>query len=202
MKMKIELEKHNPLWKGLFENIKTELIEKIGFLHPRIEHIGSTSIEGLSAKPIIDILIGLEHSELLQEVINPLLEINYVYYPIYNEIMPYRRFFIKYKSEAYQLKILNIVNNEQDVPKSTEEHNLRLAHIHILTYESEHWIRHIAFRDYLKEHISVQKQYQELKENLSTKNWSDGNDYNRAKNDFIKTEEKKAINWYVKRMNR
>jgi GrpB-like predicted nucleotidyltransferase (UPF0157 family) len=81
--MKIELEKHSPLWKEQFENIKTELIEKIGFLHPHIEHIGSTSVKGLSAKPIIDILIGLESRDLLEEVINPLLEINYVYYPVF-----------------------------------------------------------------------------------------------------------------------
>lgn len=200
--MKIELEKYSPFWKDQFGDIKTELIEKIGFLNPHIEHIGSTSIEGLSAKPIIDILIGLEHFDLIQEVINPLLEINYVYYPIFNEIMPYRRFFIKHKSETNQLKILNIINNEQDVPKSTEEHNLRLAHIHILTHNSEHWIRHIAFRDYLIAHLSVQKEYQELKEKLSTKDWSDGNDYNRAKNDFIKAEEKKAIDWYIKTTNR
>lgn len=200
--MKIELEKYSPFWKDQFGDIKTELIEKIGFLHPRIEHIGSTSVEGLSAKPIIDILIGLERFELLQEVINPLLEINYVYYPVFNEIMPYRRFFIKHKNEAYPLKMLNIVNSERDIPKSTEEHNSRLAHIHVLTYNSEHWIRHIAFRDYLKEHLSVQKEYQELKEKLSAKDWSDGNDYNKAKNNFIKIEEKRAIDWYIETTNR
>jgi hypothetical protein len=53
-------------------------------------------------------------------------------------MMPYRRFFIKHKSQADHFKILNIVNNKQDVPKSTQEHNLRLAHIHILTYNSQH----------------------------------------------------------------
>lgn len=196
--MKIVLEKHNPEWENQFRNIKVELIKKIGFIQPHIEHIGSTSINGLSAKPIIDILIGLESSDLLNEVINPLLEQDYVYYPIYNEIMPYRRFFVKHKNKTEHL---SIINNEKDIPKSTEEHNLRLAHIHILTYNSEHWIRHIAFRNYLREHLSVQKEYQKLKEKLSTKDWLDGNDYNKAKDDFIKTEEKRAINWYRKITN-
>jgi len=197
--MKIELEKYNPEWQNQFEKIKIELIENIRFLHPHIEHIGSTSIKGFSAKPIIDILIGLERSDLLDEAINPLLEQDYVYYPIFNETMPYRRFFIKHKEKSNHL---NIIKGEKDIPQSTEEHNLRLAHIHILTYNSEHWVRHIAFRNYLREHLSVQKEYQKLKENLSTKEWTDGNDYNKAKDSFIKTEEKKAINWYNKTTNR
>lgn len=200
--MKIELERHNPEWEKQFKDIKEELVKKIGFANPHIEHIGSTSIDGLSAKPIIDILIGLERSDLLDEVINPLLEQDYVYYPVFNEMMPYRRFFVKHKSKARYLSIPNVINNEQHIPKSTEEHNARLAHIHILTYNSEHWTRHIAFRDYLKEHLDVRKEYQKLKEELSTKDWLDGNDYNKAKDSFIKTEEKKAIDWYNKATNR
>ena len=69
-------------------------------------------------------------------------------------------------------------------------------------YNSEHWIRHIAFRNYLREHVTIQKEYQKLKRELSTKDWLDGNDYNKAKNDFIKIEEKKAIDWYLKTKNR
>lgn len=195
--MKIELQKYNPEWENEFKNIKAELIKKIGFVNPHIEHIGSTSINGLSAKPIIDILIGLENSDLLDEVINPLLEQDYVYYPVFNEMMPYRRFFVKHKNKTH-LNTINIINNEKDIPKSTEEHNSRLAHIHILIYNSEHWLRHIAFRNYLRAHLSIQKEYQKLKEELSMKNWLDGNDYNKAKNDFIKIEEKKAIDWYIK----
>lgn len=200
--MKIELERHNPEWENQFKSIKEELVKKIGFVNPQIEHIGSTSIDGLSAKPIIDILIGLERSDLLDEVIHPLLEQDYVYYPVFNEMMPYRRFFVKHTSKAGHLSIPNVINNEQDIPKSTEEHSARLAHIHILSYNSEHWIRHIAFRDYLREHLDVRKEYQKLKEELSIKDWLDGNDYNKAKDSFIKTEEKKAIDWYNKTTDR
>lgn len=200
--MKIELERYNPEWENHFITIKAELIKEIGFLKPHIEHIGSTAINGLSAKPIIDILIGLEHSDLLDAVINPLLQQDYIYYPVFNEIMPYRRFFLKHKNKTEYLTNPNIISNQQDIPKSTEEHNLRLAHIHVLTYNSEHWIRHIAFRNYLREHSNVLKDYQTLKEELSTRDWIDGSDYNKAKDDFIKTEEKKAIDWYSKTINR
>jgi GrpB-like predicted nucleotidyltransferase (UPF0157 family) len=49
--------------------------------------------------------------------------------------------------------------------------------------------------------LSVQKEYQKLKEKLSTKDWLDGNDYNNAKNDFIKTEEKRAVDWFIRKAN-
>lgn len=200
--MKIELEQHNPLWKDQFGTIKTELAEKISFLHLHIAHIGSTAVPGLPAKPIIDILIGLEHSHLLGEVINPLLELGYTYYPVFNEMLPYRRFFVKHNTKADRLKMLKVIDQEQAIPKSTEEHNLRLAHIHVLKYNSEHWIRHIAFRDYLIAHTSVQEAYQKLKEKLRTKEWADGNAYNKAKNEFIKTEERRAVDWYINTANR
>ena len=72
----------------------------------------------------------------------------------------------------------------------------KLSHIHIWLYNSDDWIRHIAFRDYLIEHPNDMLQYEELKKNLSEKEWLDGNEYNDAKNDFIKNLELKAILWY------
>ncbi|MFA4870114.1 MAG: GrpB family protein [Pedobacter sp.] len=61
---------------------------------------------------------------------------------------------------------------------------------------SEHWMRHIAFRDYLRTHPEIRAEYQQLKEELSTQEWKDGNEYNEAKDSFIKTVEQKAVKWY------
>lgn len=192
--MKIHLEKYNPNWQQSFEQIKIELASIIGVLNPRIEHIGSTSIEGLLAKPIIDILIGLENENDLEKVAEPLIKQGYCYYELYNTSMPYRRFFTKHKTDNHNTP--SIIKVDKDTPRSTEEHNQRLAHIHILPYGSEHWTRHIAFRDYLRTHPNVKEAYQNLKNNLSDKEWKDGNDYNDAKDSFIKTEEAKAVSWY------
>jgi len=57
--MKIKLGLYNPQWVGDFNKIKIELTELLGSINPRIEHIGSTSVEGLSAKQIIDVLVGV-----------------------------------------------------------------------------------------------------------------------------------------------
>jgi GrpB-like predicted nucleotidyltransferase (UPF0157 family) len=115
-------------------------------------------------------------------------------------MMPYRRFFVKHNSE--NLDIPNPIKYETEIPNSTQEHNLRSVHVHILEYNSPHWIRHIAFRDYLGTFSDVRNDYQILKENLSHKEWFDGNDYNLAKDSFIKRTEKKATEWYNSTTNK
>lgn len=195
--MKITFEKYNPSWKKQFESIKNELMEDIGFLNPRIEHIGSTSVEGLSAKPIIDIMIGVRSEEDLNKIPSLLKGKTYVYYEKYNEDMPYRRFFIKLKDLPQNLDLPEIIHQGDEIHEKMHDHKLRIAHIHSIPVSSEHWLRHIAFRDYLRTHPEVRDEYQKLKEHLSLQEWYDGNDYNEGKDPFIKKEEQKAVQWYL-----
>lgn len=194
--MKIKLENYDISWPKKFAEVKSELLELIGFLNPKIEHIGSTSVEGLSAKPIIDILVGLENENDLDKTVKPLIDNNYVYYEKYNKEMSYRRFFVKHKAHFISPTVPEIITDSDPVPADMEEHNNRLAHIHILVFNSEHWIRHKAFRDYLRTYPKIKNEYQRLKEQLKSQEWHDGNEYNKAKDKFIKEEEQKAINWY------
>ncbi|SHG03812.1 GrpB family protein [Pedobacter caeni] len=194
--MKITFEKHNPLWEQAFGHIEKELVNVLGFLNPRIEHIGSTSVNGLSAKPILDIMIGLKRAADLDLCPPSLMEKDYVYYENYNLDMPYRRFFVKLKDSPQSLSLPVHIKPGDMIPKELHNHTLRLAHIHILPLNSEHWIRHIAFRDYLRTHPEVRAGYQQLKEELSLQEWKDGNEYNDAKDSFIKREEQKAVKWY------
>src|SRR5690606_17563066 len=78
----------------------------------------------------------------------------------------------------------------------TQDHTLRKAHIHVLPRNSPHWQRHIAFRDYLQTHPTVKEEYQALKEKLTKQVWRDGNEYNEAKNAFIKVVEERALKWH------
>ncbi|AZA78064.1 GrpB family protein [Chryseobacterium sp. G0186] len=195
--MKITFEKYNPLWKSQFESLKNELEKSIGFLHPRIEHIGSTSVEGLSAKPVIDMMIGVKDEVELDQIPSLLQGKDYVYYEKYNEEMPYRRFFIKLIDKPQNLGFPEIIHHDDQIPEGLHNHSLRVAHIHTIPTSSEHWLRHIAFRDYLRSHHEVKVEYQQLKEELSKREWLDGNDYNEGKDPFIKREERNAIQWYV-----
>ncbi|SIS84232.1 GrpB domain, predicted nucleotidyltransferase, UPF0157 family [Chryseobacterium ureilyticum] len=195
--MKVTFEKYNPIWKEQFESIKKDLEKNIGFLQPEIEHIGSTSVEGLSAKPIIDIMIGVKNETELDQIPSLLQGKDYVYYEKYNEEMPYRRFFIKLKDKPQTLGFPEIIHLGDQIPEELHNHQLRIAHIHTIPTSSEHWLRHIAFRDYLRSHPDIKEEYQQLKEKLSQLEWIDGNDYNEGKDPFIKKEEQNAIQWYL-----
>lgn len=195
--MKVTFEEYNPIWKEQFESIKKELEKSIGFLQPEIEHIGSTSVEGLSAKPIIDMMIGVRNETELDQIPPLLLGKDYVYYEKYNEEMPYRRFFIKLTDKPQILGFPEIIHPGDEIPEELHNHQLRIAHIHTIPTSSEHWLRHLAFRDYLRSHPKVKEEYQQLKEKLSKREWIDGNDYNDGKDPFIKREEENAIRWYL-----
>lgn len=195
--MKIVLENNFKEWDIEFSKIKTELQQTLFFAQPIIEHIGSTAIPNILAKPIIDILVGIKQDTNIDDTIIPLRNKNYVYIEKYNSVMPYRRFFIKLKEDTTHLIFPNIIKGNKVIPKKIEQN--KLAHIHILEYNTSHWVRHIAFRDYLKANVDIKNAYQALKVSLSFENWKDGNEYNAAKNNFIKNTEIEALNWCLNR---
>lgn len=194
--MKLPFESYNPAWKTMFEGLKEELSEMLLVLSPLIEHIGSTSVDGLSAKPIIDIMIGVSDYRDLDRVPLFLNNGSYVYYEKYNEDMPYRRFFVRLTANAKELGLMEVIGKEDDIPEQMHDHSLRMAHVHVIPTDSEHWLRHIAFRDYLRAHPAIVQEYQTLKERLTQQEWKDGNDYNAGKDVFLKREEQNALRWY------
>jgi GrpB-like predicted nucleotidyltransferase (UPF0157 family) len=192
--MKINIDPYNPNWAYLFIELKNEILESLHFLNPTIEHIGSTSIIDLSSKPIIDILVGIPSLEQLNETIQPLIDLKYIYFEKFNSSMPNRRFYVKLKNKTNFYNAPEVFTKNDIIPNELNEH--KLAHVHIFENNSLDYKRHIAFRDYLKKHSVEKEKYQQLKLDLSSKFWKDGSEYNSAKNDFIKNLEQKAIQWY------
>ena len=111
--------------------------------------------------------------------------------------MPYRRFFVKLKAKPDNILIPNVYYQKDEIPNEINDY--KLAHIHVIEYNSFHWTRHIAFREYLRNHVDIKNEYQAIKINLSNLNWRDGNEYNAAKDNFIKRTEQDAIEWHEKR---
>ena len=192
--MKIKIEEYNRDWTGQFEKIKADLYSILIKLNPKIEHIGSTSVPDLAAKPIIDIQVGIKNSNDLDKTIEPMINNHYIYYEIYNSVMPNRRLFVGLKDKKYIRNFQNIYSKGDFIPHE-KINQLRLTHVHIWEHGTKDWNRHIAFRNYLREHAEVKGQYESLKKQLTLKDWKDGNDYNDAKDSFIKTTEAKAILW-------
>ncbi|HLS94556.1 MAG TPA: GrpB family protein [Sphingobacterium sp.] len=194
--MILPFETYDPAWKLAFEDIKDQLSRLLSPLEPRIDHIGSTAVEGLSAKPIIDVLVGVRDQSSLDRVPVLLSGDHYVYYEKYNTEMPYRRFFLLLRDRPDKLGLPSYIGPTDEIPARLHDYVWRQAHIHVIPISSVHWLRHIAFRDYLRAHPEVVKAYQALKEKLVKLPWEDGNDYNAAKDAFLKVEESKALDWY------
>lgn len=194
--MKLVVQPYTIKWKEQFSTIAEELKKLLGDEDIQIDHIGSTAVEGLSAKPIIDIQLGVKDRNALDGISNMLQAPNLVYYEKYNEFMPQRRFFVLFNRSTNDLGVPSIVKLKEAIPDILHNHDLRIAHIHVFIKESEDWLRHIAFRDYLRNHPKIKNSYQSLKELLGEQDWKDGNDYNAAKDDFLKKEERKALAWY------
>lgn len=158
----IILEPYSPAWPLLFEEEKTSLLQVIGAWVVEIEHIGSTAIAGLSAKPVIDILIGVRSlSDADEHCIEKIKALGYTYRQEFEKQIPERRFFQKSRRDAS-----------------------RIAHIHLVEFGSEIWKRHLLFRDYLRSHPDVSAQYEALKRALASQ-FSDTNEYANAKTPFI-----------------
>lgn len=192
--MRVEVEKYNPEWSTVFKCLQIELEALLRDFKPIIEHIGSTAVPGLSSKPVIDILVGVRKPESLDKVPGSLIRHDYVYYQKYDEMMPYRRFFVKLKSRPCNFTIPKTYKITDEIPEDIDPY--KLAHVHVLEYESNNWLRHIAFRDYLKHNADIKQEYEDFKLTLNKLFWFDNREYSRAKDEFIKDAEKKALMWY------
>ena len=156
---------YQPSWKEKFRKEKENLQDVFGDEAIAIEHIGSTSIEGLSAKPIIDIAVLVKSIDNIQHFVSKVSSLGYTYYP---EMSSVERIFLrKGRPVEYHLSIT--------CPK------------HIF------WDRNIIFRDYLRKHPELMREYENLKKtNLKETPKEDFDDlshskiYNKGKGDFVK----------------
>ncbi|MBR5527851.1 MAG: GrpB family protein [Clostridia bacterium] len=126
-------------WRTAFEKIKNELEEAIGNLILGIEHVGSTSVEGMSAKPCIDIDVIIKDHSVLGEVIRGLATIGYIH--------------------EGDLGI-----KDREAFKYTDKPHLMMHHLYVCPQNSEELHRHIAFRDFLRNNIKAVKKYSLIKE--------------------------------------
>ena len=130
-------------WPTLFEAEAADIRAAMGSLAQRIEHVGSTSVPGLAAKPVIDIQVSVASLETLGIYAASLAQLGYGHIPFGPLIDSVYPFFQK-----------------PAVWPSTH-------HIHLCVLGSEHERRHLAFRDYLRSHPAVAAEYVEIKLSLA-----------------------------------
>ena len=151
---------YDPQWPVNFEAIRREVAEALGPLALRIEHVGSTSVPGLSAKPIIDLDVVISGYPVFSEVVEKLAQLGYIHEGDLG--IPQREAF------CYEGK----------------EH-LQKHHLYVCPENSPELHRHITFRDYLRSHPDAAAQYAASKENAANMYPNDVDGYIRCKSPCI-----------------
>jgi GrpB-like predicted nucleotidyltransferase (UPF0157 family) len=155
----VEIVSYDPAWPIRFAEeagvLRGALAE---WLVGPIEHIGSTAVPGLAAKPVIDIMAAVQTLEASRSAISAASALGYCYFP-------YRP-----DSEHWFCK-----------PSPA----FRTHHLHLVPIDSPQWRRAVAFRDYLRAHSDVAGEYETLKRQLALEYRDDREAYTQAKHPFI-----------------
>jgi GrpB-like predicted nucleotidyltransferase (UPF0157 family) len=159
---RVELVDHDPRWAELFEEERERLAGVFDGRAVGIEHIGSTSVPDLCAKPIVDVLIGLRELELTDEQIAAMQRLGYDYLGEHG--LPGRLFFRK---------------------------DPRTHHVHVVQYGGEHWERQMVFRDTLRSDPEERRRYDEFKRRLAEEGHP-REAYTELKTPFIREVEARA----------
>jgi GrpB-like predicted nucleotidyltransferase (UPF0157 family) len=158
----VELREYDPTWAELFESERQLLAGIFGSRAVAIEHVGSTSVPGLSAKPIVDVLIGLRELSLSEEEIDAMRALGYEYLGEHG--LPGRLFFRK---------------------------EPRTHHVHVVENGGEHWERQLAFRDVLRSDAEERQRYDAFKRRLAAEGHP-RDVYTELKTPFIREVEARA----------
>jgi GrpB-like predicted nucleotidyltransferase (UPF0157 family) len=168
--MKVHVVPYDPNWPAEFNAEAVRLRSALGDIAVALHHIGSTSIPGLSAKPIIDILMEVDDLQRLEARSSELAALGYE--PKGEFGIPGRRYFRK------------------ECPTGVRTH-----HIHAFESGSPQIARHIAFREYMMAHPLIAQSYSLLKQQLAAAHPEDIEAYMDGKDLFIKEHEAKALTW-------
>lgn len=152
---------YDPRWQTLFAEEAARIKEALDKNIIAIEHIGSTAVPGLAAKPIIDLMVGVHSLVDGQSAISPLESLGYVYWRENPD--PRRMFFVK------------------GMPPYGKQ---RTHHVHIVEANGEFWQR-LLFRDYLRTHREEAQRYEALKRELAARFRSDRQSYTDGKSEYI-----------------
>jgi GrpB-like predicted nucleotidyltransferase (UPF0157 family) len=157
---KIVVEPYSETWEQAFLDIKAEIADALGALVIRIEHVGSTSVRGLSAKPIIDLDVVIQDRSSLSAAIAALERIGY-----------------RHEGD------LGIPGREAFAYDGKE--HLMEHHLYVCPEDSAELRRHVAFRDYLRMHPEAVRAYSRIKEEGARLYPYDREKYTEHKSAFI-----------------
>lgn len=154
---------YDPRWPERYEREEERLLDAIGECVERIEHVGSTAVPGLAAKPIVDITATLADWDEADDCVGPVENLRYDYFPESAERDSEWRYF-------------------ERRPEDGQAFNLHLRPSGI-----DHLERNLRLRDYLREHPGAAREYEEIKREAAVEHPDDIEAYSEAKTEFIES---------------
>ena len=167
-KQKIRVDDYDATWPELYERERQALAEAFGSYALAIEHVGSTSVPGLAAKPVIDIAVGTESYPLPDEVIRRVEALGYEHKGEFG--IPRRHYFRKNGPPC-------------------------VVHVHANEIAGDSYRHHVLFRDYLRAHPEAAREYQALTRDLAALFVNDFEAYTDSKTAFVQATLEKARAW-------
>lgn len=159
--MTYRIDDYSPRWPEEFAVQRDALADAFAGIPVAIEHIGSTSVPGLCAKPIIDILLGAPSLQDIEQRTEALRSRGFNYIQEHEDELPERRYFVKPESSSPRVNL------------------------HAVRIESRFWMDHVAFRDRLRSDQTLRDEYARLKKALFLLHPGDRSAYTSAKAPFI-----------------
>jgi len=170
IKRKYSFSEYDPNWKTKFSFLRDFLMGVFVDKAVRIEHVGSTSIEGMKAKPLIDVLVTVKKMEPFEEQKDRMIKAGYEWGE--NYIAPNSLLFFNLNPDGEKLNNIHIC--EESSPKARQ---------------------FILMRDYLRTHPEKAREYSDLKQKNAELYPNDYPAYRRAKDSFLQQLEKEAYEW-------
>jgi GrpB-like predicted nucleotidyltransferase (UPF0157 family) len=158
---------YNPLWSEMAQQEKERLMAKFGSQIIAIEHIGSTAVPGLSAKPVIDLFAGVKSMDIADTLLDPLHQLGYESPPPFNS------------------SALNKTFEDRRFLRRLNEYGVRTHHLHLVLYQGDHWVKTLKFRDQLRAYPELAAEYASLKKELAERFRNNREAYVDAKTAFV-----------------
>ncbi len=160
---------HDPTWAGRAVAELQRLRDALGGVAVRLEHVGSTAVPGLAAKPVLDLQISVVAIEPRSRYVGALDGLGYLFVP--DPASPDLHFFAK------------------PGPRP------RSHHVHVCETGSDHEFRHLAVRDFLRTHDDEAARYAALKRSVTERQPGDRLAYVAGKERYISALEARAVLW-------
>lgn len=157
----VQLVEYDSAWPTRFDTERERLLKHFPAELLDVQHIGSTAIPGMPAKPIIDVMAGVASMTMADALFEPILDYGYVTSVEFNASLTDRRWFMRHANGR------------------------RTHHLHVVVHDGELWHQRLAFRDALRADPTQATRYAALKRELASRHQADREAYTQAKGDFI-----------------